>query len=473
MIRVLVCALATAALYVAWTIWVPLLPTNLWTPLLDLGKMTGYRWPSAWTYLTLILALISLYGAAYRMVSRGYGSLQLIVISSAVFCCVLLFAYPATAVDVFGYIAQGRLVTVHHANPFTVAPADVPNDAILPFLAFPGEPSQYGPLWALISAAVALLGNGNLVAEMLLFKAIGALAHLASGLVVYRIAAALGADLIQARACALVYLWNPLLLWEMVGNAHNDGLMMLGGLLAFWALATCRTVLPLALVAVGALVKVPLALVTPIVLVGALKQNRARAIEGALLAVVLSALVYRPFWAGIATVTALRRTELFTASLGSVVRLVLAPSMGGANAIAVARTVSLCIFGVFIGVALIRAVRANTEEGILTASYLVLLAGVLFATTWFQAWYVIWPLALGAALPRPQRHLEVALLSLGGLLQYFVFIYLWVMDVFPRIGSDLPVQSAAYLCVIGPLAIGVAARRLALEYRVRTRFGSR
>lgn len=473
MIRVLVCALATVALYVAWTIWVPLLPTNLWTPLLDLGKMTGYRWSSAITYLALILALMAVYGAAYRTVSRGYGSLQLIVVSSAVFCCVLLFAYPATAVDVFGYIAQGRLIAVHHANPFTATPAEVPSDPILPFLAFPGEPSQYGPAWALISAAVALVGNGNLFVEVLLFKVIGALAHLASGLVVYRIAAALKSDPDQARACALVYLWNPLLLWEMVGNAHNDGLMMLGGLLAFWALARCGTVLALALLAAGALIKVPLALVMPMVLVGSLKQNRARAVEGALLAVLLGALVYRPFWAGAETVTALRRTELFTASLGSVVRLLITPAIGGGEAITVARTLSFCIFGVFIGLALIRAVRATNEEGILTASYLVLLAGVLFATTWFQAWYVVWPLALGAALPRPQRHLEVALLSLGGLLQYFVFIYLWVMGVFPRIGSDLPVQSAAYLCVVGPLALGVAARRLSLQYRVATRFGSR
>ena len=464
--RFLVCALTTAALYGVWTIWIPLLPTNLWQPLLDLGKMTGYRWPSAWAYLSLILALMALYGTAYRLVSRGSATLPLIVVSSAAFCGVLVLAYPATAVDVFGYIAQGRLVAVHHVNPFTSTPGEFPSDPILPFLAFPGEPSQYGPAWALASAAVAVVGNDNLLVEVLLFKSIGALAHLASGLVVYRIAAALKADRAQARACALVYLWNPLLVWEMVGNAHNDGVMMLGGLLALLALASYRTVLALPLVAAGALVKVPLALIAPIVFVATLKQNRARAIEGAVLAVVLAGLVYRPFWAGLGTLTALRRSDLFTASLGSVVRLSLTPALGAADATTVARTLSLCVFGVVVGLALIYAVRATDAEGILTAAYLVLLAGVLFATTWFQAWYLVWPVAVGAALPRAARHLEVALLSLGGLLQYFVFIYLWVMDVFPRVGSDLPVQSAAYVCVVGPLLIGVAARRVALQYRV-------
>jgi hypothetical protein len=62
-------------------------------------------------------------------------------------------------------------------------------------------------------------------------------------------------------------------------------------------------------------------------------------------------------------------------------------------------------------------------------------------------------LALGAILAEPRRHLEVALLSLGGLLQYFVFIYLWVMGLFPM-GENLAVQSAAYLCIVGPLLVG-------------------
>jgi hypothetical protein len=89
----------------------------------------------------------------------------------------------------------------------------------------------------------------------------------------------------------------------------------------------------------------------------------------------------------------------------------------------------------------------------------MLLAGLLLATTWFQAWYVVWPLSLGAALGEPRRHLEVGLLSLGGLLQYFVFIYLWVMGVFPP-AENLGVQAAAYIAIIGPLLVGLAARAL-------------
>ena len=57
----------------------------------------------------------------------------------------------------------------------------------------------------------------------------------------------------------------------------------------------------------------------------------------------------------------------------------------------------------------------------------------------------------------------LALLSLGGLLQYFVFIYLWVIGVFPPYES-LELQAAAYACIVGPLLLGVViARRRVLR----------
>jgi hypothetical protein len=96
----------------------------------------------------------------------------------------------------------------------------------------------------------------------------------------------------------------------------------------------------------------------------------------------------------------------------------------------------------------------------------MLLGGLLLATTWFQAWYVVWPFAMGAALAEPRRHLEVALLSLGGLLQYVVFIYLWVMGVLPP-GENLVVQAAAYLCIVGPVLLGVLIIRSSTPARSR------
>ena len=455
--RFLAVCVVTALVYAVWVSWVPLLPENLYIPLLDLGKITGYRWPSAALYLSIVLALYGLYAYGYRLV-RGWQTpinMRWIFLGGTFFCIELIWAYPATAVDVFGYVAHGRLLALHNANPFIVAPNAYPSDPIIPYLAFPDEPSQYGPVWVLLGGAFATLAQGDLLKEVLLYKLVAASAHVAGAAIVYRIARNLTRDFELAAVSAFLYLWNPLLLWEMVANAHNDGVMMLLGLVGVWLFVTGVDRFVLAAIATGALVKVPVGIIAPYLFLGGWHRGRVKAIEGALLAVALVGVVYRPFWEGPDTLTALHRADLFTASFGSVVRLGLEPILGLSDATTVARSLSLSGFAVVAVLALFFAARAHTPAGVLRPAYYTLLAALLLATTWFQAWYVIWPLALGAALGEPRRHLEVTLLSLGGLLQYFVFIYLWVMGFFPP-QENFAVQAAAYLTIVGPLLIGVA-----------------
>jgi hypothetical protein len=458
-------AVCTALVYAVWVTWVPLVPTNLYIPLLDLGKITGYTWPSAALYLAIVLVLFVLYAVGYGIIISGSPRVKTwwVFVAGAIFCAELLWVYPATAVDVFGYIASGQLLALHQVNPFVVVPSAYPSDAILGYVAFPNEPSQYGPAWVLLGGAIASLTRTDLLGEVLVYKLVAALAHLASAAIVFQVARRLGKRQTMARASAYLFLWNPLLLWEMVGNAHNDGLMMLFGLLGVWLFVLGHDALALLAIAAGALIKAPIALIGPVVFVGALRRNWMRAIEGTLLGLVLAVLMYRPFWEGPQTLTALQRTDLFTASLGSVLRLALLPNLGLADASTFARTVSLSAFVVVAVVSVLLAVRAENDVERLRPAYFTLLAALLLLTTWFQAWYIVWPFSLGAALAEPRRHLEVALLSLGGLLQYFVFIYLWVMGLWP-LTENLGVQATAYLAIVGPLLV-----MLVLRVAARTR----
>ena len=443
-------------LYGLWVAWTPLLPRNLYVPLLDLGKITGYTWPSALKYLGLVLGLNALYAIGYSIVARGRAGARFVFVFAGICCFELLWVYPATAVDVFAYAAHGRLLAWHGLNPLIAPPNTVPDDALLPYLAFPAEPSQYGPVWVLLNGALARLAKGNLEVEILLYKVLGSLAHLAGGAVILAIAARLGAGNARALASAYLFLCNPLLLWEMVGNAHNDGLMMLGGLGAAWLLTSRadRWVLPA--VALGALVKLPVMVIGLPFGIAIWHRRWRAAIEGVLLALALAVAAYRPFWQGPETLTALRRTDLFTASLGSVVRQALEPPLGEAIAASIGRFGVIAAFGAVCLVVLWHLVRPRHLADILMCAYAVLMALLLLANTWFQAWYVVWPFAFGAALASTRRHLEVALLALGGLLQYFVFIYLWVMGVV----QTPMIQYAAYAAVLGPLVLGLAVVRL-------------
>src|SRR5262245_38349508 len=192
--RTLAVGIASAALYVLMAAWVPLLPTNLYEPLLDLGKITGYTWRSAVEYALLIAGLYVLYAVGYRLARSGRASTVTIFVFAALFSAAMLGAYPATAADVFGYIAHGRLEAFHQANPFTVGPAAFPGDTSLPYLAFPREPSQYGALWVLLGTGLASLAQANLLTDVLLYKLVGAAAHLLSGLLILKTAPRLGAS---------------------------------------------------------------------------------------------------------------------------------------------------------------------------------------------------------------------------------------------------------------------------------------
>ncbi|MBV9600625.1 MAG: polyprenol phosphomannose-dependent alpha 1,6 mannosyltransferase MptB [Chloroflexi bacterium] len=452
-------AVGTVLLYAVWVVWVPLLPTNLYIPLLDLGKITGYTWASAGLYLALVLLLFALYAVGYRAITSGKSRVKTwwLFAAGAILCAELVWAYPATAVDVFGYVASGQILGLHQANPFVVLPSAFPGDAILAYVAYPDEPSQYGPVWVLLSGAVAALTRTDLPSEVLMYKVVAAAAQLASAGAIYHIALRLTASGRMAQASAFLFLWNPLLLWEMVANAHNDGFMMLLGLVGVWLFVAGHDLFALLAIAAGALVKAPVALIGPVVFAGAARRNCPRAVEGALLGLLLAAVVYRPFWEGPQTLTALQRADLFTASLGAVLRLALAPALGLGDAGAFASTVSLSAFTAIVVMSVMLAFRAQTDVERLRPAYYTLLAALLLLTTWFQAWYVVWPFALGAALAEPRRHLEVALLSLGGLLQYFVFIYLWVMGFFPRT-ENLGVQLTAYLVIVGPLLVMLIVR---------------
>jgi hypothetical protein len=77
--------LATGLCYLALVLWAPLLPTNLYVPLLDLGKITGYSWRSAIDYVLLVGGLYVLYAIGYRLARAGRAST--IRFSSAVRRC--------------------------------------------------------------------------------------------------------------------------------------------------------------------------------------------------------------------------------------------------------------------------------------------------------------------------------------------------------------------------------------------------
>lgn len=174
----------------------------------------------------------------------------------------LALAPPLLSLDVFSYVAYGRL-SVEGLNPYEHAPQDLPGDAAADRVEdFGGAVSVYGPLFTFLSHGLALLGVPGAVWAL---KGIAALSVLGLSWLAARLASRRGGS--PQRAAALVGL-NPLVLVHGVGGAHNDALMALG-VLATVALATGGRAASAGATLVGAVaVKSAAAVIAPFAFLG-------------------------------------------------------------------------------------------------------------------------------------------------------------------------------------------------------------
>ncbi len=134
--------------------------------------------------------------------------------------------------DVFSYVMYGRIAGVDGGNPYIAPPNAFPSD---PFLAwvYPfwrEQPSVYGPFWTDLSWVLAqLFGWGSPMDQVLAYKVVLNGFQLVNvGLVWWllgRFQLDGGSPSARLTAFAL-FAWNPLVLFELAGNVHNDSVML-------------------------------------------------------------------------------------------------------------------------------------------------------------------------------------------------------------------------------------------------------
>jgi alpha-1,6-mannosyltransferase len=185
-------------------------------PLRNLGLSIGSD-----SFQTFTLLMAGGYGAVLLAV-RGRAlplwSLALAIVAAHV---LLLLGPPLISQDVFGYLGFGRLGALHGLDPYTHVAAEVPADPVYLFLGWPRLTTPYGPLFTLLSYAIAPLG---LAGGLWTLKTLTVLCSLGAVALVGVAARRMGHS--TRMAVAFVGL-NPVLLELAVGGAHNDTLTML------------------------------------------------------------------------------------------------------------------------------------------------------------------------------------------------------------------------------------------------------
>jgi hypothetical protein len=270
----------------------------------------------------------------------------------------------------------------------------------------------------------------------------------------------------------LFYAWNPLLLHELVGNAHNDAAVAALALLGFYLLSpilvdSCRTggaageacdpqtpahalkgsfapvrgLAAIPCLTLAALIKPVVLLWVPLIAFWLLMQGRdwtaraCRALVIAGLVAVPAVVAYAPFWVGSTTFRGvLVQSDIHGNSLPNLlIQAVwsLWPAAGD-QIVAGVKWLAVSVVAPFyliqLWVARKRPVRASFD---------VVLFYLLFVSFQFWPWYLTWLMVPAALLSDPLRQrLAIALCAMAPLL-YFPFGWQWARSDLPGWGMAL------------------------------------
>ncbi len=246
----------------------------------DMGRITGYSAFAAVAFVAALLVLFACQFAALQGVARipqfGASSRlnmwlrRSVFLFPALFGMIMVWMQPVTTTDLYGYVARGYLYAQLHQNPMITKATLLPGG-----LTVDRPPSPYGPAWMVVTALVSEVAGNNLLANMLLYKLIGFVGVIAAiWLVDY-----LARKLYPERRLRIIVLfgWCPLLIFDAIGNGHNDIIMMVFVLAAFALMLNRHARAAFVFLVLGALTKYVSAVFIPLWLVYELRaESRAR-----------------------------------------------------------------------------------------------------------------------------------------------------------------------------------------------------
>ncbi|HJY26088.1 MAG TPA: polyprenol phosphomannose-dependent alpha 1,6 mannosyltransferase MptB, partial [Actinomycetes bacterium] len=163
-------------------------------------------------------------GLALLALQRGWQpAVRRLLLGSAAAVAAFLLVRPIGSADVLSYAAYGRIAALG-SDPYDIPPdefAAATGDPVVDAVQEPwrSTTSVYGPLGTLLMRVASMIGGSSLRLTVFVLAVLGALAYLATALLLDRLAGP--SDQRRARA-AVLWAVNPLLLYELVGGVHLD-----------------------------------------------------------------------------------------------------------------------------------------------------------------------------------------------------------------------------------------------------------
>lgn len=162
---------------------------------------------------------------------------------------ILIFSYPAIlSYDIFNYAATAKVTYFYHENPYLVMPNEFIGDPVLLFTRATNKTALYGPMWIIFSSIPYVLGFGNYLVSLFLFKLLSALFYFGVVWIIYKLSH-------KSLSKTLFFALNPLVLIETFVSGHNDVVMVFLALYSLYLLRERRKALSGLFLALSILIK--------------------------------------------------------------------------------------------------------------------------------------------------------------------------------------------------------------------------
>ncbi|MBU2235436.1 hypothetical protein KKA01_00040, partial [Patescibacteria group bacterium] len=234
-----------------------------------------------------------------------------------------------------------------------------------------------------------------------------------------------------------LYLWNPLILFEAVNNAHNDMLMISIVLAAIYFLLKKKYSTSLLVLLLSVLLKYITLVIVPVFLYFVLKnipqlnKKVKFVLKTGIAVIIVTTLFYIPFWEGAEIFKGLfQQTQLSTFFLFS-----LFPSLVFAIAYLVGSNFSWSYdlltdisryfgLGAFIVVYFwqIKNYVKDKSKNFIYYSFLILFAYIIYYVSYLQPWYLVWLIPIAILVDKKYFLQFIFILTLAGLLSYIVLV---------------------------------------------------
>lgn len=381
-----------------------------------------------WSIALWLLIILYFYHLFFR--SKVSATWRPLLVTFTFLCLALSLVWPLTSSDLYSYVYQARVWSVFGLNPYLHSYSALTQDYF--FFAFNNHWSfraaPYGPLFMILTGAWTYISHSSFLGSLLGLKIFLASLNVLVGIMIYRFRFSLFSF--------YLYAFNPLVLFEVAINGHNDIMLVFFLVLSlitalnskkkpvFWSFLWLFFSVAVKYLSV---VLIPIWI---IIFWREAVSGRARCwlIVNILISGLVSSIFYWYFFPDVSN---------FIGSIlnqGSFVNFIKSPLIGWIdtalslftfNHLNIAIIVSRAIFLIFYIYLLVRVWVNGTRVNLLYYSVLVFTVFLLTCFTWLMPWYLITPIALLSLLYHQEKYQRLAansifVLTFYGIITYFV-----------------------------------------------------